>query len=153
MTPPPPRFSLLRVKVFSVVISCLNDITQEVNDNDSWSCGHPENVDANEPFDTKWGKSPRMQVSEDGLDRPPSSDFVTSAEGGAYFVAIQALFLQLKDNICSKLQPSQGNSQPITQPYATSFASSFNYSQPHYSQASSWTELQTNSSNAFNPVS
>ena len=95
-----------------------------------------------------------MQVSEDGLDRPPSSDFVTRAELRAHFVTVQTLFSQVKDNISSMLQPSQGNMQPFA-PFFVGlapqdpFASSFNYSRSHYSQASSSTQLQANSSNAF----
>ena len=88
----------------------------------------------------------------------PSSDFVTGAELRAHFVTVQTLFSQLKDNVSSMFQPNQGNSQSITQPFALSFvglapqdpfASSFNCSQPHYSQVSSSTQLQANLSVAF----
>ena len=57
-----------------------------------------------------------MQVLEGGLDRSPSSDFVTRAELRDHFVIIQTLFSQLKNNISSMLQTNQGNSQPFAQP-------------------------------------
>ena len=58
------------------------------------------------------------------------------------------------------LQPNKGNSQPITQLCTCAllfvglapqdrFASSFNYSHPYYPQSISSTQLQANSSNAF----
>ena len=106
------------------------------------------------------GRASSMQVSEDDLDCPPSSDFVTRAELRAHFVTVQTLFSQLKENISSMLQPNQGNVQLITQPSHPSFvglapqdpfASSFNYFRPHYSQANSSTQLQAKSSNAFQP--
>ena len=93
---------------------------QQVNDVISRSCGHTENVGPNEPLMPSRGRAPSMQLSEDSVDRPPSSDFVTRAEHRAHFVTVQTLFLQLKDNISSMLQPNQGNSQHIIQPCAWS---------------------------------
>ena len=87
-----------------------------MNDNDSKSCGRPENVDTKVPSMPSRGRTNNMQVLEDGLDHPPSSDFVSRGELRAHFVTVETLFSQLKDNISSMLQPSQGNSQLITQP-------------------------------------
>ena len=58
------------------------------------------------------GRAPSIQVPEDGLDRPPSSNFVTRAGLRAHFVTVQT-FSQFQDDISSMLQPNQGNSQPV----------------------------------------
>ena len=86
-------------------------MSQQMNDEDSSSCGHTENVDANEPSMPSRKRASSMRVSEDSLDRPPSLDFVIRAELRAHFVTIQTLFSQLNDYISYMLQPNQRNSQ------------------------------------------
>ena len=56
--------------MLGLVVSCVKDITQQVEDNDSGLYGHPENGDANESSLPSRGRAPSMQVSDDGLDRP-----------------------------------------------------------------------------------
>ena len=73
---------------------CLNDMSQKVNVNLSRSCGHATNVDENVPSLPSRKRAPSMQVLEDGLDRPPSSDFVTRAELRAHFVILCTVHLE-----------------------------------------------------------
>ena len=80
-----------------LVVSCLNDISQQVNDNDLRSCSHPENLNANDSSMPSRGKYASFRRP----DRPPSSDFVARAEFRVHFVTVQTLFSQLQDNISS----------------------------------------------------
>ena len=71
-------------------------MSQQVNDDDSRSCRHAENVGPNEPLMPSRGRASSAQLSEDSVDRPPSSDFVTRAEHRAHFVTVQTLFFAIK---------------------------------------------------------